>query len=376
MNKTRISILGDICPSYGYKSENAAQILMQLKTALAESDYVICNLEEPFSEEGFPIEKCGENLKADPIWLEELKKIGVTATSLANNHIMDYSPSALQYTLERLNSLGILAFGAGMSAKNAAEAKFITINSIKFGLLSFAEEEFNCAVDYDAGANMFDPYSSFDIIRSAKSNCDYLIVLYHGGIEHYKFPSPLLQKKCRKMAESGANLILCQHSHCIGTTENYSGATILYGQGNAVFSYVPGNTQWNTGLILHLDFTNNTVPEITYDVIEATKNDIAIPEQAKADKIIAQMKSDSEKISDDKYIKDCWNEFCKTKTSAYLPLLFSWDRISNKLNRIFNNKLVNIFVRRNRKTATLNLLRCDAHLEVCKTILEIDHFDK
>ena len=33
----------------------------------------------------------------------------------------------------------------------------------------------------------------------------------------------------------GADVVLCQHSHCIGCYEQYEGAHILYGQGNFHF---------------------------------------------------------------------------------------------------------------------------------------------
>lgn len=65
--------------------------------------------------------------------------------------------------------------------------------------------------------------------------CDYTIVLYHGGKEHYRFPSPNLQKYCRKFIEKGANIVICQHSHCIGCEENYKNGKIIYGQGNFLF---------------------------------------------------------------------------------------------------------------------------------------------
>lgn len=61
-------------------------------------------------------------------------------------------------------------------------------------------------------------------------------MLYHGGKEYYRYSSPNLQKTCRKMTEKGADLVLCQHSHCIGSYEEYNDSTILYGQGNFIFN--------------------------------------------------------------------------------------------------------------------------------------------
>ena len=41
-----------------------------------------------------------------------------------------------------------------------------------------------------------------------KKQCDYVIVLYHGGKEHYRYPSPYLQKVCRKIVDKGADIVV------------------------------------------------------------------------------------------------------------------------------------------------------------------------
>ena len=43
------------------------------------------------------------------------------------------------------------------------------------------------------------------------------------------YPSPYLQKVCRKIIDYGADIIVCQHSNCIGCYENYSKGEIIYG---------------------------------------------------------------------------------------------------------------------------------------------------
>ena len=71
--------------------------------------------------------------------------------------------------------------------------------------------------------------------------------------EHYRYPSPYLQKVCRKMVEKGANLVVCQHSHCIGSYETYNNSTIVYGQGNFIFNK-HDNEYWNSSLLIKLRF--------------------------------------------------------------------------------------------------------------------------
>ena len=46
----------------------------------------------------------------------------------------------------------------------------------------------------------------------------------------------LIDEACRRIVEKGADLVVCQHSHCIGSEEIYKGKKILYGQGNFIFN--------------------------------------------------------------------------------------------------------------------------------------------
>ena len=73
-------------------------------------------------------------------------------------------------------------------------------------------------------------------VRALKSRCDLVVVMYHGGKEQCEYPSPRLRGACRALAEAGADIVLTQHSYCIGCREEYAGAEIVYGEGN--FSFV------------------------------------------------------------------------------------------------------------------------------------------
>lgn len=103
---------------------------------------------------------------------------------------------------------------------------------------------------------------TMDWVTECRRNCDYLIVLYHSGLEHYQYPSPKLQRRCRKMVEKGANFVVCQHSHCIGAHERYLNGDILYGQGNTLFYRQGKNDMWNTAMVVRIVLgENNCVVE-------------------------------------------------------------------------------------------------------------------
>lgn len=104
-----------------------------------------------------------------------------------------------------------------------------------------------------------------------KKQCDIAIVLYHGGKEHYRYPSPNLQRICRKIVDKGADLVICQHSHCIGCEEKWNSGVIVYGQGNFLFDN--SNSEfWKTGLLVVLDF-DKTMKQTSVSYVPIIKRD-------------------------------------------------------------------------------------------------------
>lgn len=84
-------------------------------------------------------------------------------------------------------------------------------------------------------ANPFVESKLYLDIQNIKKEVDYLIVIFHGGKEFYRFPSPILQKNCRSVIDFWADCVITQHSRCIGCEEIYKDRKIIYGQGNFIF---------------------------------------------------------------------------------------------------------------------------------------------
>ena len=82
-----------------------------------------------------------------------------------------------------------------------------------------------------------------------------------------------MRKVCRKIVDKGADIVLCQHTHCIGVEEDYNGGKIVYGQGNFVF--VKDKKEypfegWFTGMLVAIDITDEGVSYeyIPYDMTD------------------------------------------------------------------------------------------------------------
>ncbi len=372
MQGIKITVLGDICPTNDYKpffKENPDALFADIAPILKDSDYSICNLECPATNYDKPIVKTGPNLKADPSIVKILKDIGINAVSLANNHVLDYGVQGMLDTLDTLKENDVKQFGGGKDSEEAALPLIVEIKGEKVGFLSFAEHEFNLATENTAGANWFDPYESLKVVSKLKSVCDYVIVLYHGGIEHYKLPSPLLQKKCRAIVDAGADAVFCQHSHCIGTMESHNEKPIVYGQGNTVFGYRENSKPWNEGFVFTLILNNGKVG-LDHKLLHAFTNGITLASEEAYKARIEECAEDSKALSDPQAIKDGWDAFCKKSEALVLPNIYGKSRIFNKLNRMLGNKLVDMFIKKHKFLVTLAYVRCEAHHEVVNTILE------
>lgn len=371
---SRILLFGDICPTVDYRrlfndgGIFSEEIISDIKTA----DFVLGNLECPTTNSNQAITKAGPNLKAEPQDLKMLASIGFNAFSLANNHILDYGAQGVKDTLANLNANGLKYFGAGRNKDEAEKALICVIGGKKVGFLSFAEHEFNLASKVAPGANHFDLLESFDLIRQIKSEVDYLIVLYHGGIEYYQYPSPIVQKKCRKMIASGANLVSIQHSHCIGTVERYQNGHIVYGQGNSVFG-VRRNSSWNEGLVISINVESH---EVNYRPIIAKNNGVDYSDAKAMHQILSELFKRSEKLSNQEWLETSWINFCLSGKALALPQLYGRGKWFNRLNRLLKNKLIDFLYPRSAKMVTMNLMRCETHHEVMCTILAEEVYNK
>src|SRR5699024_6140690 len=180
-----------------------------------------------------------------------------------------------------LSKAGVQYAGAGSNLQEASKPYIIDNGITKIGIYCCAEHEFSIATEKKAGANPFDPLESFDHIVSLKELCDFIIVLYHGGKEHYRYPAPYLQKICRKFVEKGADLVVCQHSHCIGCEEKWEKGTIVYGQGNFLFDSLD-NDFWRTSLLLSIEIGEQGLSHIEY--IPIVKNGNCVMKATSAQK--------------------------------------------------------------------------------------------
>lgn len=265
MDKKTILIGADIVPTevnaHLFEGGDARTLLGdELLEIFKSADFRIFNLEVPLSDIREPILKSGPNLAASEKCINGYKALSVNLLAVANNHTLDQGKRAFADTLRVLRENGIPYVGGGECEEEVKRPFVFELSGMKFGVINFCEHEFSWFSDYGIGANGFDPLYSLDEVAALKESCDYVIALYHGGREHYRYPSPELQRICRRIAEKGADLVICQHTHCVGARENWADCEIVYGQGNAIFTKENvGDDCWNTGMLIRLTVSSNGV---------------------------------------------------------------------------------------------------------------------
>ncbi len=266
------------------------------------ADTVIVNLECAVTEKDTPIKKMGPNLKAPLNTVKTLKDVGVTHCVLANNHIFDYGKAGICDTLEQLDKHGIIHTGFGENEKASRKNMIITDGKVRVAVIAVCEHEYSYALENRMGARPYDPYDTNEDIEEAKKNADCVTVIYHGGKEECRYPSPRLLKACRSMVKHGADLVLCQHSHCIGCYEKFEGGHILYGQGNFHFvckeyeDKADGGYMWNTGLLVQLDIEMDLKIELIPCVAEGSAIRLARGEER--ERILSELEERSTTLKD------------------------------------------------------------------------------
>lgn len=341
----------------------------ELLSLLKDASLRVFNLELPLTRKKAPIKKCGPTLIGDPDTLESYNAISVDLLTLANNHIMDQGENGLFDTIELLEKNHIRYIGAGKDLKSARETRvFELYDNKKIGFYACVEHEFSFASESTPGANPYDPLESFDHVSALAAECDFLIVLYHGGKEYYRYPSPQLQKICRKFIEKGADLVVTQHSHCIGCKESYADGTIVYGQGNFLFDSANSNEFWQTGLLIKIEMSSF---DIRFIPIIKKNNTVRLAKGRKAEEILSDFEKRSDMIKKQNMIENEYKEFALKSIDNYLLAAHGvgtkniFFRILNKCTR---RKLQKHMTKRTYKQEEIlklqNYVECEAHREL------------
>ena len=296
--------------------------------------------------------------------------MGIDAVTLANNHIMDFGKIGLNDTIAACHNNSISTFGAGASLDIASEPLRINLNGKNILVWGVAESEFSIASDVDAGAFPADPIDFIEIIAKYKKDNDFVIILLHMGMAMYQLPSPKLQKLSRFMVRNGANVVICQHSHCVGTYESYKSGLIVYGQGNFLYDGISKSPLWYHGLMIKLQIGLDGL--VDFQFIPFKQNNISpyirFLSEENENSFLESFSELSAKLSDASYIATNWSSMAYEKRDYYLSILAAHSRYQRVINRLIHY----LSIKYNKKACRyiLNCIRSETHRECLLSILD------
>ena len=271
MSEIKIIIGGDIFPRYSFdlweKLEMEKLYSRDILDIFRNADFSICNLEGAFTDFSQGIPKCGPSIKASPKTIAGIRALGIDCLALANNHVMDYGKQGYIDTCKTLEEAGIDYFGTGDNVNSINTYKKTQIKGKTIIFYAVGETVFNIPSEDMPGINLYDEYRVCNELKVLKEQCDFLIVLYHGGVEYFTFPTPWIRQRFHRMADCGADMVIAQHTHCIGAQERYNGSYLLYGQGNFHFIQYNEKEVTQSGLLLDVDAGGeslNVMPHLVY----------------------------------------------------------------------------------------------------------------
>lgn len=200
-----------------------------------QGDVVLGNLEGTLATGG--ASKCGAGssncfaFRAAPAYARVLKDAGFTVLNLANNHALDFGPSAQAETVAALDHARLRHTG------RPGEGAFVRIGKIKVAIVGFAP--------YPWANDLRDIPGAVELVRNADAKADVVVVTMHAGAEgsEHQHVRPGIETYLGEnrgnavafghaVVNAGADLVIGHGPHVLRAIEWYHGRLIAYSLGN------------------------------------------------------------------------------------------------------------------------------------------------
>lgn len=358
-----ILIAGDYCPQNrvleNLKKGDFSSTFGQVRELINSADFSIVNLECPIiNGDEKPIIKFGPNLGCSSQGIEALKWVGFDCVTLANNHFLDYGEKGVVNTLKVCSEYGLETVGGGKNMKEASAILYKNIDGQTLAVINCCEHEFSIATDTSAGSNPLNPIQQYYAIRMARKNADYVLVIVHGGHEHYQLPSPRMQETYRFFVDAGADAVVNHHQHCFSGYEVYKSKPIFYGLGNFCFDKKEKRHElWNEGYMVKLTLDR----EIEYELVPYNQCSdypgIQLLDRAEFSKNLESLNG---VIANNKQLQHEIIDYYKGCSNSYYSI---FDMFENRYMRFLHkNHFLPSFLTKKKNTVILAYIQCESHL--------------
>lgn len=243
-------------------------------------DIVFGNLEIVLSTQGQAASKLVV-ARAEPEAVNVLRHLGLTAVSLANNHVFDFGSDGLLSTCRTLQENGIRYVGAGANETEAWSPLVFSCNGLRLALLAVAttvppgaaaragqpglaalRAETAYRVDptllceqpgTPPYVHTWVPAEELERLQQAVGNAqtaaDVVVVSVHWGVAYEDEPAEYQRQVARALADAGVALVLGHHPHQLQGLGTEGRTYVVYSLGDFLLHFrrpahirLPGST--------------------------------------------------------------------------------------------------------------------------------------
>ena len=365
----QIGFTGDFCPwmriEEQHKRDQWKPLFETVVPFFNQNDLNILDLECPLTTSHSKISKTGPHIKAHPATANILDHLNCSVVATANNHFKDYDWEGMAETYDTLRKHDIKWFGSGANLTEASKTFYWEKEDTKFAFINIAENEWTTTFAAEPGCHPIDLASVFNQIQEAKKTADFIVVIVHGGHEHYDLPSPRMKKWYRFFVDAGASAVLAHHTHIISGYEVYHEAPIFYSLGNFCFDWEGmRDLPWNKGMIVRLQFEKGKPITFERAYVEHNTDEVGVrllsSEERK--KIEVHQEQLNTIIADDSKLQKAFDDYVQ----QWKPVMNTWIQPykGKYLPSLYKKGLLPSIITKNKKLLFTNLIRCEAHRDI------------
>lgn len=356
------------CFAAGFETGNIEDLIDKgIKNVLFSADFRFYNLETPIADGISFAKKAGPQMCVGLNKTPGLQALKPSLLGLGNNHIMDCGENGFRSTIAALDKLSIPYTGVGKNREEAEKPCITEINGIKIGFYNCEEHSACFAGKNSPGAAPYDPLYSFDIVQCLKRECSFVFVIFHGGKENYQYPTPELQRICRKFVEVGADAVICQHSHCVGCEEYYQNGYINYGQGNFFFDMKGELAE----VAMLIKFVINDIHQMQVDVIPIVKlnSKMTLAENDRRKSILDSYHERGKRILEDGFVEAEFGKLASKLEVRYLMWMIGEKKRFRLLNKLTRKQFARKYYSDKEARRLLNTISCRSHEELLEQVI-------
>jgi poly-gamma-glutamate synthesis protein (capsule biosynthesis protein) len=263
-----VAAVGDMCfasaPGRLVRAKGPEAPFARAAGILSSATVAVGNLECALSKRGSPMAGKQYTFEGSPSVVKGLNYAGFDLIGLANNHSGDYGRTALLDTISNLDKALLAHAGSGANRAAAFKPAIVVRDGARIAFLAFSQigpSSFAAGMHRPGTAYTLKLSTVTSAIKSARRQADYVIVMFHWGVERQTTPTSKQVTFGHAAIKAGADLVLSAHPHVIEGVEFYKGGVIAYSLGNFIFS--PGNAAGHDTMILSIQLTQRRILKVT-----------------------------------------------------------------------------------------------------------------